>query len=106
VIFSVNLQLREMDQSAEQVIQALLEQNIPPRLMSMDPSAPLSLISNTLGSSILAHKSVSSLAMRGDWGVEEAEDGGAEEGSESSAGGGKRSGQSLLGFPEERVQVL
>jgi hypothetical protein len=97
-----------MDQSAELVIQALLEQNIPPRLMSMDPSAPLSLISNTMGSSILAHKSVSSLAMRGDWGVEEAEDGGAEEGSGTGppSGGGKRSAQRLLGFPEERVQVL
>ena len=109
---SVKLQLREMDQSAELVIQALLEKNIPPRLMSMDPAAPLSLSSRTLGSSRLAHKSVSSLAMRGDLGVVEEEDGGAEEGSGSGGGGsaiggGKRSASPrLLGFPEEGVQVL
>jgi len=105
------LQLREMDQSVERVIQALLQQNIPPRLMSMDPSAPLSLISNTPSSLTLSHKSVSSLAMRGDWGVEE-EDGGAQDGSGSgergsASGGGNRSASPrLLGFPDEPVQVL
>jgi hypothetical protein len=33
--------LNDMDQSAERVIQALLDRNIPPNLISMDRSAPL-----------------------------------------------------------------
>ena len=33
--------LNDMDQSAERVIQALLDHNIPPNLISMDRSAPL-----------------------------------------------------------------
>jgi hypothetical protein len=39
--FSVNLQLKELDQSVARVVQALYDENVPPSLMSMDRAAPL-----------------------------------------------------------------